>query len=60
MGHFYIPKLHALTHYVNSIKVMGRLNNVNSAVTKVLYKTIIDGSYNKANVDYIFHESVYM
>jgi hypothetical protein len=40
LGHFDIPKLHALTHYAPWIKRMGTLDNVNTALTEALHKTV--------------------
>ena len=55
MGHFNIPKLHALTHYVDWIKEKGTLNNVNTAVTETMHKMVKDAFRNSNKVDYVSH-----
>jgi hypothetical protein len=40
MGHFDMPKLHALSHYSTWIRQMGTLNHINTALTEALRKTI--------------------
>ncbi len=40
MGHFDIPKSHAITHYAIWIKKIGTLNNVNTALTEAVHKTV--------------------
>jgi hypothetical protein len=46
MGHLNIPKLHALTHYVDWIKEKGTLDNVNTAVTETMHKILKDAFRN--------------
>ncbi len=53
MGHFDIPKLHALTHYSNWIKAMGTLDNVNTAPTKALHKTVRAAFCHSNKVDFL-------
>jgi hypothetical protein len=53
MGHFNILKLHARTHYNTWIRDMGALDNVNTALTKALYK-IVKAAFRHSNkVDFL-------
>jgi hypothetical protein len=53
MGHFDIPKLHDLTHYSTWIRQMGTLDNVNTAPTKAMHKTVKAAFCHTNNVDLI-------
>ncbi len=53
MGHFDIPKLHALTHYATWIKKMGTLDDVNTALTEALHKTVKAAFRHSNKVDFI-------
>jgi hypothetical protein len=53
MGHFDIPKLHALTHYSTWIKSMGTLDNVNTALIEALHKTVKAAFWHSNKVDFI-------
>jgi hypothetical protein len=53
MGHFDIPKLHALTHYSSWIKKMGTLDNVNTALTEALHKAVEAAFRHSNRVDFI-------
>jgi hypothetical protein len=52
MGHFDIPKLHALTHYATWIKRMGTLDNINTALTKAIHKTVKAAFRHSNKVDF--------
>ena len=51
--HFNILKLHAMTYYINWIRYMGTLNNVNTAVIETFHKTVKESYYHTNKVDYI-------
>jgi sugar/nucleoside kinase (ribokinase family) len=53
MGHFDIPKLYALFHYVLWIRKMGILVNVNTALTEALHKTVKAAFRHSNKVDFI-------
>jgi hypothetical protein len=53
MGHFNIPKLHVLTQYSSWIKKMCTLDNVNTAVTEALHKTVKAAFCHSNKVDFI-------
>jgi hypothetical protein len=53
MGHFDIPKLHALTHYRTWIQQMGTLDNVNTTLTEALHKTVKAAFCHSNKVDFI-------
>jgi hypothetical protein len=55
MGHFDIPKLHTLTHYSTWINRMGTLDNVNTALTEALHKTVKAAFRHSNKVDFILH-----
>ncbi len=53
MGHCNIPKLHSLTHYSDWIKEMGTLDNVNTALTEALHKTVKAAFRHSNKVDFL-------
>ncbi len=53
VGHFDIPRLHALTHCATWIKRMGTLDNVNTALTETLNK-IVKAGFRHSNIVDLF------
>ncbi len=53
IGHFNIPKLHSLTHYLSWIKEMGTLDGVNTSLTETLHKGVKEAYRSSNKVDYV-------
>jgi hypothetical protein len=53
MGHFDIPKLHALSHYSTWIKEIGTIDNINTALTAALHKTVKAAFCQSNKVDFV-------
>ena len=51
--HFNILKLHVMTHYINWIRHIGTLDNVNTAVIEIFHKTVKKSYCHTNKVDYI-------
>ncbi len=51
-GHFGIPKCHALTHYAHWRKRMETLDNVNTALSETLHKTVKAAFRHSNKVDF--------